>query len=257
MMIDRHIDSISNVINKTPEEIRKSVICLDITNVDDYMSQFNKEWTIKDFPNIRFPWEYLWAEYKFNYCGIECKKNIKNVGIFGGHDNHLNIMGLAVFIEKDNGNISLWGGLNLYLINNEWEFQTFSKFPHLDEDTVSQALFECVSTLFLAISFCHCKNISLISDPVPIKLNKSRIKKGKLPFFRFNKIVIDPMKEILKREGQAEQTGLKRALHICRGHFATYTAEAPLFGKVTGTVWKPMHLRGEQRLPDQGAPITL
>jgi hypothetical protein len=33
-------------------------------------------------------------------------------------------------------------------------------------------------------------------------------------------------------------------LHICRGHFKTFTEEARLFGKYTGTYWWPAHVRG-------------
>jgi hypothetical protein len=34
------------------------------------------------------------------------------------------------------------------------------------------------------------------------------------------------------------------ALHLVRGHFATYTEAAPLFGRQTGTFWRPAHTRG-------------
>lgn len=53
------------------------------------------------------------------------------------------------------------------------------------------------------------------------------------------------MKKVLRTEGQSETTGLKRALHICRGHFAHYGDDKPLFGKYTGTFWRPMHARGK------------
>ena len=52
------------------------------------------------------------------------------------------------------------------------------------------------------------------------------------------------MKATLQSEGGASKNGLKKALHICRGHFATYTQDAPLFGNFVGTVWKPQHVRG-------------
>jgi hypothetical protein len=35
-----------------------------------------------------------------------------------------------------------------------------------------------------------------------------------------------------------------RGLHIVRGHFSTYTEDAPLFGRITGTFWIPAHVRG-------------
>jgi len=51
------------------------------------------------------------------------------------------------------------------------------------------------------------------------------------------------MRRVLETEGQSQTLGIPRALHICRGHFATYT-ERPLFGKYRGTFWVPMHVRG-------------
>jgi len=54
---------------------------------------------------------------------------------------------------------------------------------------------------------------------------------------------IDPMKEVLRTEGQVATVGLQKALHICRGHFKTYD-EKPLFGRLKGTFWWPQTLRG-------------
>lgn len=102
--------------------------------------------------------------------------------------------------------------------------------------------------LLLAISFLHCKNVSMkLSSDVPMRpLKRAQIKRGEkpIPHYRFHELNIEPMKQVLTREGDIEHTGMQRALHICRGHFATYTDEHPLFGKVTGTFWKPQHIRG-------------
>jgi hypothetical protein len=117
---------------------------------------------------------------------------------------------------------------------------------NIDDDYYHNSM-RLICPTFLAISFCHCKNVMIKKEEINKKLQNSRIKRGKQPFFRFSTIQIDPMKEILKHEGQSEKTGLKRALHICRGHFATYTQEAPLFGRVVGTFWKPMHLKGNKK----------
>jgi hypothetical protein len=62
--------------------------------------------------------------------------------------------------------------------------------------------------------------------------------------YKYYVLNIDPMKKVLDEQGNAEHSGLKRAMHICRGHFATYREEAPLFGKYAGTFWKPMHIKG-------------
>lgn len=55
---------------------------------------------------------------------------------------------------------------------------------------------------------------------------------------------IDPMKEILRTEGRSQTTGLKNALHICRGHFADYRDGRGLFRKHKGVFWVSQHTRG-------------
>lgn len=98
----------------------------------------------------------------------------------------------------------------------------------------------------LATSFMHCKNVARIENVPPEKINARRIKEGKQPLVKYYTLQIEPMREVLKREGGSEACGLKRALHICRGHFATYD-EKPLFGRVKGTFWIPQHTRGSAK----------
>jgi hypothetical protein len=105
----------------------------------------------------------------------------------------------------------------------------------------------------LAVSFMNCKNVTTTAIEPDAKLNRERTKAGLKPFLRYHTINIDPMKRVLKIEGNIETEGLKRALHICRGHFATYSPEKPLFGHFAGTVWKPAHVRGT---PDEGIVVS-
>jgi hypothetical protein len=105
----------------------------------------------------------------------------------------------------------------------------------------------------LAVSFMNCKKTTLEPiDPDP-KLNRERRQAGLKPFLRYHTINIEPMKTVLRSEGNIETEGLKRALHICRGHFATYSEERPLFGRVAGTFWIPAHVRGSAK---QGVVIS-
>lgn len=97
---------------------------------------------------------------------------------------------------------------------------------------------------FLSLCFTHCKNVGLTENKPALQMQKKSINTGKHPFAKYYVLEIDPMKKILNSKGKAQETGLKKAMHICRGHFATYGDEAPLFGKHVGTFWKPMHIRG-------------
>lgn len=95
----------------------------------------------------------------------------------------------------------------------------------------------------LAISFMHCKNTRLLSHLPPPKLSKKWEAKSGHPLCRYEILDILPVRAILEREGKISTTGLKKALHICRGHFKDYRAHG-LFGKQKGLFWWDQHVRG-------------
>jgi len=100
--------------------------------------------------------------------------------------------------------------------------------------------------VLLGLSFMHCRNVKT-EEKGPVR-QQSRAHKRKTgrPLLRYHVLVIDHMKEVLEREGHVSKKGLKKALHICRGHFATYGMDGKglLFGKHKGRIWVPMHTRG-------------
>lgn len=116
-------------------------------------------------------------------------------------------------------------------------------------ERLKDVLMPMLHTALLSISFMHCKNVqtSEITPPPPPLPTKRQIRWGQQPrqLATYHVLNIEPMKQILKTEGQSEKIGLQRALHICRGHFAHYTDKG-LFGKYYGTFWKPQHIRGSQ-----------
>jgi hypothetical protein len=99
-----------------------------------------------------------------------------------------------------------------------------------------------LNVLGLGLSFSHCKNVTRTEEADDRGPRWHR--RSGVPVLKFHRLDIRPMREVLRREGRSEEQGLARALHICRGHFATYTDERPLFGKVAGTFWVPAHVRG-------------
>ena len=114
-------------------------------------------------------------------------------------------------------------------------------------------LFSLHPTL-LTLSFMHCKNVESreVERPTIVgKKGRARRRRPPKPYYLLD---IDPMRAVLRHEGQIETVGLERALHICRGHFATYNEERPLFGKLAGTYWRAQHVRGraENRTVEKG-----
>jgi len=97
----------------------------------------------------------------------------------------------------------------------------------------------------LSISFMHCKNVDIVDNDPPPKLSRRHLRKHGRPLTTFKTLNIDPMRQVLDRDGRARETGLRSAVHICRGHFKTFSPDAPLFGKLTGTYWWADHVRGD------------
>jgi len=113
---------------------------------------------------------------------------------------------------------------------------------------VNPALFTISSIpLWLAFSFCHCRNVRVLTQTVPEKLNRRYEKKGGPRVDHWYGLEISQMQRTLDQTMRDAGTrSLARCLHICRGNFARYKSEHPLFGKYVGLFWRPMHVRGNK-----------
>ncbi len=95
-----------------------------------------------------------------------------------------------------------------------------------------------------AVSLMHCKNVDLQPVDPPAKVSKKAARRHGKPLTRYYVLVVDQMRRALDQQGDAQASGLRHALHICRGHFKSFTDDAPLFGRHTGTYWWAAHTRG-------------
>src|SRR5262249_22808687 len=92
----------------------------------------------------------------------------------------------------------------------------------------------------MAISFMHCKNVTLEAIVPSEKLSRSYRKRHGRPLLSYRELRIDPIRKILEQQRAGVGGSLRKALHLCRGHFKTFTADAPLMGHATGTYfWGP------------------
>ncbi len=102
--------------------------------------------------------------------------------------------------------------------------------------------------LQMALNFLHCKNVKTVPVEYDDNWIKERSRRNKPRFERYYIIQTESMQKILNEKGNAQKTGIKQAMHLCRGHFKTYTAEKPLLGKTTGTFWWDAHIRGDSKV---------
>lgn len=116
----------------------------------------------------------------------------------------------------------------------------------IQDEQVAQAMgASLLKPLLLAISFMHCKNVvTHVQDP-PERLSRAHQRRHGHPLVSYRVVDINPFREVVRHEGGGA-SGVRRAmaLHQRRGHFKTYSADAPLFGKHVGHWFWAQRLRG-------------
>ena len=177
---------------------------------------------------------------------------------------------METYVFIDLGKITFWKHLPLmsfqWFIKPDGRFASFPSDPHtamceqvlpdytaksMDNQpptALGEELIAFVNATLLAICFMHCKNVQLCAvnpNPKESKLWQAR---HEMPLQKYTVLEIDHLKQSLRTEGRMDETGLKRAMHICRGNFAHYTEDHPLFGKYIGDFWRPQHMRGNESL---------
>lgn len=153
---------------------------------------------------------------------------------------HVNAM---LFWEETKGDIRVMGTLD-FDVDREGKIWNPSDKPYIKADEKQRGWLAAASMpCLLTISLLHCKNVEVVQGTPLEKLDRHHERKHGRPIVRFHTLNIKPMQKVLLTEGNIEHTGLQRALHICRGHFKTFSAKG-LFGKHYGTYWWGAQARG-------------
>lgn len=101
-----------------------------------------------------------------------------------------------------------------------------------------------VTRCAFVLSLMHCRNVTRREVVPPRALSKRNAERRGRPLVRYYTLDIEPMRKVLRTEGRMDEVGLKRALHICRGHFKDYRDSGGLFGRHKGLYWWDANVRG-------------
>lgn len=110
-----------------------------------------------------------------------------------------------------------------------------AQVAHMDGDYWSPMM-----PAFQTLGWMNCRNLELEQQGPSAKVRKARAKRNQFPGMDYHVVVIPGGSS----SGGSGNGGLGTKLHMVRGHFAVYTPEAPLFGRLVGAYWKPSHVRG-------------
>lgn len=137
-------------------------------------------------------------------------------------------------LPSDNGRVYL------YMLNEEAFSDTY------EQESVGRTAQVVFEPVMLAISFLHCRNVTMQSVTPPPKLFKRAIERSGVPMNVYKVLEICQVAKVL--EASADRgTSLVKRLHICRGHFKDYT-EHGLFGRERGLFWWGQHVRGSEKV---------
>ena len=119
--------------------------------------------------------------------------------------------------------------------------------PHL-EDGESCVLGQMQVGLY-AIGLMNCSNIGTVEVVPHPKVSKKREKKYGKPLVRYRVIQVVPHTVKKRTKTDPDQVSEGTALHLCRGHFKTFTKEGGGLGRyhITGTFWWRAQIRGEKK----------
>lgn len=139
------------------------------------------------------------------------------------------------------GTDNIWVGRDGRFINAMYIRETLHK--GLTEEAFQTSLTQFMRPAFSAIALMNCKNVALVPEAAPRRPKKS--KPDRIPRIQFHTIHVPGMD--YGGGGTTEPSHQDMARHYVRGHFKTYTADAPLLGKAVGTYWWGWQARGSKK----------
>lgn len=244
------------------EQIKSSTV-FRVDNVCDYIAKTltPQEPFERTFPCLRPSFTSMWFEWTnkdFAHYGNAADK-VTKVGVlalsasgFEGAEMaskaatpyHQDCVAVTLLIVMEIfGNRAFMGTYGFMQVDNAGKMRDgFVTFGATDIEFNEMAV-TFFAVPMMTMCFLNCKNVAVVDSSPSAALQKAFIRRHGRPMLKFKTLEIEPMKRVLSSEGKIETNGLKKALHICRGHFATYD-EKPLFGKVKGTFWVPQHVKG-------------
>jgi hypothetical protein len=114
--------------------------------------------------------------------------------------------------------------------------------PDESFEEMHKAVWQLGKAAFFAISLMNCRNVRTSTEQTKRRGGK-KTKRRPAPSVEYRVIHLPKSDSGPTRCGNAPGT---TKLHTARGHFKTYTAEAPLMGKHTGTYYWGWQVRGRK-----------
>ena len=226
------------------------IVC-DIQTVFDYMwgqmggaKEFSRKLiqSSRDLP-VRPPYDLMFLEYRFP---VGDRVGVLLHTISEGHPDFIDVpegtkwlVGVQVFACPF-GQKAFRASGSLFLSLDG--FGVYQCQQEVGQD--AELLHTYLEPALQALVFMHVRGSSIEEIP-PTRTAIRKAERRNRPLLRHHTLVIRPLEEYMRHAREAARQG-HTSLHTVRGHFVTYTEDAPLFGHYVGTVWRAAHWRGDK-----------
>lgn len=116
---------------------------------------------------------------------------------------------------------------------------------YANNDDFQDIISHLIQVIGMTFTFANCKNVTLDDRTEEYQPSNKILRRLKLPSIKRYTLNISGSSTNRCEGGSQKEFGVM-PFHLCRGHFASYTAEKPLFGRLVGKFWIPAHMRGKK-----------
>lgn len=212
-----------------------------------------KRWAI----DCRPPYMRFYVEFDFSNTTIAVMVDYYEVDFMGRWQICTEVLPLA----RANGKFyippcanhmvySLLDENGLYLGSQDVEFHTVDNRVEQIRGDNPKEIYDIVTVLHAQtlrlISLANCRNIETITHIPDEKLSRLHEKHYGVPMTKYKTLTLKQNGKRANNNNPQEYQDIM-PLHMRRGHPATYTEVAPLFGKYTGTFWRPATAVGSEK----------
>lgn len=263
---------------KFKDVLPDAVICADAIAAHVYMSD-KQRWGSGDFPFCKPPWLDCFVEWNspknMNIGGtiVSSGKEPEQVGFYCSvanptcsRFNELRELALnpldAVGLSRDTtietivcsrlygvykGGVQSPDFIHLAFLDPSGSYLCSAGIGPDAEHFCPDGLTNYEPCLYLTFTFCNCSNVKIedVTDDIqPIAKLRRRFALPEVKRYTLN------IAGHVSRPSRDYNEGPQGVMpfHLCRGHFATYTADKPMFGnpKLVGRYWHPPHMKGKK-----------
>lgn len=100
--------------------------------------------------------------------------------------------------------------------------------------------------IFFALELMNARNIEFVEHEPSAEDNAIYQRRYGVPLIKYKTLAIKPTGKRYEGDKPQQQFDVMPS-HLRRGNFAHYTDDAPLFGKYTGTFWRPATVVGSEK----------